>query len=153
MATNNAISQNHISKKKKNTYQIQFSSFAPLYLFEMCKNTPMAVIILNGQQIQSGGWLKTTNFPNPCASDMAKKHKTLREIMGDKISTQIIEYLDKTTGKPVIQLYPEMIYIFDEYESDYMSHLNHATRQDLKKQIALREHLIDEFVKKQQNQK
>ncbi|MFQ6702599.1 MAG: hypothetical protein ACLRFO_00140 [Alphaproteobacteria bacterium] len=147
------IPENHVSKKKKNTYQIQFSPFAPLGLFEGCKTTPMAVIILNGKHVQTSDWLKFTKFPNPGASDMATKHAVLREIMGKKISTQIIEYLDKYTGKPVVQLYPEMMYIFDGYKQDYMSHLNHASRRDLNKQIALRERLISEFMARQQAQK
>lgn len=146
------IPENHVSKKKKNTYQIQFSPFAPLGLFEGCKTTPMAVVTLNGKKVQTSDWLKCTDFPNPGASDMATKHAVLREIMGKKISTQIIEYLDKYTGKPVVQLYPEMMYVFDDYEQDYMSHLNHASRRDLNKQIALRERLISEFMTKQ-NQK
>lgn len=146
------IPENHVSKKKKNTYQVKFSPFAPLHYFNGCKTTPMAVVILNGKQVQTSGWLKCTDFPNPGASDMATKHTVLREIMGEKISTQIIEYLDKYTGKPVVQLYPEMMYVFDGYEQDYMSHLNHASRRDLNKQIALRERLINEFMAKQ-NQK
>ena len=148
------IPENHVSKKKKNTYQVQFSPLAPLHFFEGCKTTPMAVVILNGKQVQSGGWLKCTEFPNPGASDMARKHTVLREIMGEKISTQIIEYLDKNTGKPVVQVFPEMMYVFDGYEQDYMQHLNHASRRDLTKQIALRERLINDFMAKQtQNQK
>lgn len=148
------IPENHVSKKKKNTYQIQFSAFCDATLFSMCKNTPLAVVVLNGKQVQPNtGWLSCTEFPNPGASDMAKKQTVLREIMGEKISTQIIEYLDKETGKPVIQIYPEMMYIFDGYEENYMSHLNHATRRDMQKQIALRERLINEFMQKQQIQK
>lgn len=148
------IPENHVSKKKKNTYQVKFSPLAPLHYFSGCKTTPMAVIILNGKQIQTDGWLKCTEFPNPGASDMVTKQNTLREIMGEKISTQIIEYLDKNTGKPVVQVFPEMMYVFDGYEQDYMQHLNHASRRDLNKQIALRERLINEFIARQsQNQK
>ena len=70
--------------------------------------------------------------------------------MGEKIATQIIEYLDKRTGQPVLQVFPELIQIFDGYEENYMSRLNHASRRDLKKQIALRERLISEFMARQQ---
>lgn len=79
---------------------------------------------------------------------MAQKHKILSEIMGPKLSCQIIEYLDKETGKPVVQIYPESMYVFDEYDNNYMQRLNHATRQDLQKQIALREKLIAKFIEK-----
>ena len=154
MPTVATIPENHVSKKKKNTYQIQFSTLAPAHFFCMCKATPLAVVVLNGKQVQENtGWLKCTEFPNPCACDMAKKHTVLREIMGDKISTQIIEYLDKETGKPVVQVFPEMMHVFDGYEENYMTRLNHASRRDLQKQIALRERLINEFMAKQtQNQ-
>ena len=143
------IPETHISKKKKNTYQVQFSPLAPLQCFSGCKTTPLAVIILNGKQIQSGGWMSCTGFPNPGASDMAAKHTALREFMGEKLSTQIIEYLDKETGKPVVQIFPTLLHVFDGYEENYMLHLNHASRRDLQKQIALRERLINEFLAKQ----
>ena len=80
---------------------------------------------------------------------MAKKKDVLREIMGPKISTQIIEYLDKETGEPVIQVYPHMLHVFDKYKENYMERLNHASRRDLSKQIALREKLISDFMARQ----
>lgn len=148
------IPENHVSKKKKNTYQVQFSPFAALHLFELCKNTPMAVVVLNGKKVQENtGFLSCTEFPNPCATRMAANQRFLSEALGSKISTQIIEYLDKATGNPVIQVYPDSFYIFDGYEENCMSHLNHASRRDLKKQIALRERLISEFKARQQAQK
>lgn len=147
------IPANHISHKKKNTYTITFNVMAQLDLFDMCENTPLPIVCVNGQEYPKTGFIQSRQFPNPCAADMAKKHSVLAEIMGDKISTTIIEYLDKETGKPVVQVYPEMMHIFDGYETDYMSHLNHASRQDLKKQIAIRERLINEFIAKKQLQK
>ena len=144
------IPDNHVSQKKKNTYQVKFSPLMPAYLFELCSHPPLGVVVLNGKQNQdSTGWISTTNFPHPGAADMAKKQTVLREIMGEKIATQIVEYLDKETGKPVLQIYPEMMYVFDGYENNYMSRLNHASRRDLNKQIALRERLISEFMTKQ----
>ncbi len=149
-STKPVIAENHVSQKKKNTYQIRYSHFCDLTLFEMCKTTPLGVITLNGYPINAqNGWAVCTQFPNPCACDMAKKKDILREIMGPKISTQIIEYLDKKTGEPVCQIYPEMLYVFDEYENNYMEHLNHASRRDLSKQIALREKLISDFLARQ----
>ena len=145
------IPENHVSKKKKNTYQITFSPFMSTELFSLCKTAPLAVVVLNGKQIQeSTGMISCTQFPNPGACEMAKKQTVLREIMGEKIATQIIEYLDKRTGQPVLQVFPELIQIFDGYEENYMSRLNHASRRDLKKQIALRERLISEFMARQQ---
>lgn len=139
----------HKSKKKKNTYQIQFSPLAPMHMFCLCDKTPLAVVILNGQQVQPNtGWLSCTEFPNPCASDMSKKHSVLSEILGPKLSCQIIEYLDKETGKPVVQIYPESMYVFDEYNDNYMQRLNHASRQDMQHQISLRVKLINDFIEK-----
>lgn len=153
-ATRPIIPDNHVSKKKKNTYTIAFSAFYDATLFSMCKNTPLGVASLNGQQTQNkSGWISCTEFPNPCATRMAAKQHLLAEALGTKISTQIIEYLDKATGKPVVQVYPDSVHIFDGYEENYMSHLNHATRRDLEKQIALRERLISEFMARQQAQK
>ena len=148
------IPEDHVSKKKKNTYQIAFSPFMSTELFTLCKTAPLGVIVLNGKQTQeSTGWISCTQFPNPGACDMATKQTVLREIMGEKIATQIIEYLDKETGKPVVQVFPELMHVFDGYEENYMSRLNHASRRDLKKQIALRERLISEFMARQQAQK
>ena len=149
-ASHPTIAPNHKSSKKKNTYQIRFSHFCDLTMFELCQTTPMGVISLNGHPINAqNGWAVCTQFPNPCACDMAKKKDILYQIMGSKLSTQIIEYLDKETGDPVIQVYPEMIHIFDGYEENYMERLNHASRRDLQRQIALREKLISDFIARQ----
>ena len=143
------IAPTHISKKKKNTYTVTFNVLAQLNLFSMCRNTPLPVITLNGKQQNTGmDWLSSKDFPNPCASDMAQKHKVLSEILGSKLSCQIIEYLDKETGKPVVQIYPESMYVFDEYNDNYMQRLNHASRQDMQHQISLRVKLINDFIEK-----
>ena len=145
-----AIAPNHKSSKKKNTYQIRFSHFCDLTMFKLCKTTPMGVATLNGREVNAlNSWAVCTEFPNPCASNMVQKKDILYKIMGSKLSTQIIEYLDKETGNPVIQVYPEMIHIFDGYEENYMEHLNHASRCDLQRQIALRERLISDFIARQ----
>ncbi|MDW3024791.1 MAG: hypothetical protein R8N50_03865 [Alphaproteobacteria bacterium] len=148
-----AIPKNHVSKKKKNTYTVTFNALCQMELFNLCAETPLPVISINGTPMNTNsGWMETKKFPNPCASDMTRNNKFLSEIMGQKISCQIIEYLDKETSQPVLQLYPKALYVFDGYEGNYESHLNHASRQDLKKQIALREKLIDEYISRQ-NQK
>lgn len=146
------ISPNHISKKKKNTYVITYNVMADIKLFGMCPTTPLPVIEINGvkQDTTSGGYIKGLKFPNPCANDMVRSYDILREIMGERISATIIEYLDKDTGKPVIQVYPEGWYVFDNYGPDYMTRLNHASRRDLKHQLKIRDNMINEYIARQQ---
>ena len=146
------ISPNHISKKKKNTYIITYNVMADATLFNLCKDTPLPVIEINGvkQDTTSGGFTNGIKFPNPCANDMVRSHDILREIMGERISATIIEYLDKDTGKPVVQVYPEGWYVFDNYGPDYMTRLNHASRRDLKHQLKIRDNMINEYIARQQ---
>ena len=146
------ISPNHISKKKKNTYIITFNVMADNTLFALSTATPLPVVEINGvkQDTTSCGYIKGLKFPNPCANDMVRSHDILREIMGERISATIIEYLDKDTGKPVIQVYPEGWYVFDNYGPDYMTHLNHASRHDLKHQLKIRDNMINEYIARQQ---
>ncbi len=147
------IPADHISKKKKNTYTIAFSPFYDETMFSLCPKTPLGVKTLNGkEQSTSSGWISCQEFPNPEAIEFAKGQPKFKEILGDRIATTIIEYLDKKTGEPVVLLYPNIIYIFDKYENDYMEHMNHATRRDLLKQIKLRERLYNEYCARQ-NQK
>lgn len=144
------ISPKHISKKKKNTYVITYDVMADATLFGLCKETPLPVIEINGKKQETrSGFISCLHFPNPCANDMVCSHNILREIMGDRISATIIEYLDKDTGKPVVQVYPEGWYVFDNYEKDYMSHLNHASRRDLKHQLKIRDNMINEYIARQ----
>lgn len=150
--TRKQLPENHVSKKKKNTYTIAFSSLMPYSAFGMCKKTPLAIITKNGTQIQStGGWMHATEFPNPLAGEMGSKHTMFQDILGEKISHEIIEYLDKKTNEPVVLLFPHGIYAFEKFGENYMSHLNHASRRDLTKRINLREKLFEQFM--QQNQK
>lgn len=140
------ISENHISKKKKNTYCIKFSPFYDATLFCLCQQTPLGVEILNGAPYKNDGTGMITchEFPNPAATQMAANKDTLKEILGEKISTTIIEYLDKETNNPVLLLFPHYVYVFDKYQENYLSHLNHATRRDFHRQLALREKLFQE---------
>lgn len=147
------IAENHVSSKKKNTYVIKYPHFYDLSLFSLCKNTPMCIDTLNGKPFHpNDAWVQPLQFPNPCAADMVTKKDVLLEVMGNKISKTIIEYLDKDTNAPVCQVYPEMIHVFDEYDGDFKSHLNHASRRDLEHQINLRANLIQKFFAAQ-NQK
>ena len=128
-----------MSHKRKNTYRVTFNALVDMGLFSYSKTTPIPLVTINGQKQENNtGWIKSRHFPNPCANDMALNHKSTLEKMGAKLATTIIEYLDKETNKPVVQLYPESMYIFDGYEHDYKSHLNHATRRDLTKELEKR---------------
>lgn len=149
--TKKPIPENHKSSKKKNTYSIVFSPFYDAEVFCLCKNTPLGVEKINGTKLtNTSGWISCHEFPNPYAQEFAKHQDTFTEIMGSKIATTIIEYLDKETGKPVAQIYPHIVYIFDGYEQDFMSHLNHASRRDMERQINLRKMLASDFYSKRQ---
>ena len=128
-----------MSKKRKNTYTITFNTLINNGMFSNCKQTPMPLITINGQkQDTNTGFIKSKPFPNPCANEMAVHHEQIAKSMGEKIATTIIEYLDKETNKPVIQLYPTTFYIFEDYKKDYLSHLNHATRRNFEYELRKR---------------
>ena len=139
------IPANHVSRKKKNTYEIALSgAMVDTSYFRLCKATPLAVIILNGKQVQENttGFLSCTEFPNPYASEMQSVYNQMAGF-DKKIATTIIEYLDKDTAKPVLYVFPHSIHINDGYKENYEEHLNHASRQDLEKQINLRKKILD----------
>ena len=141
----NSIRADHISKKKKNTYCIELSPFANYELFALCKTTPLAISKTNGKSNETNGWIKSIHFPTECAQEIAHMSIPLRAKMGQKLSSTIIEYLDKETGEPVAQLYPTTLYVFDKYEETYLSRLNHATRRDLQRQMDLRAKILREY--------
>jgi len=129
--------------KKKNTYVVKISPFHSLKMFALCGDTPMLVTKKNGASAQTGeAWATATRFPNPFAQYMVNEYPQLQPVMGN-LSTTIVEYLDKDTGAPVLQLYPTSVYVFDGYENDYMSHLNHASRRDLNHQIEQRRKMLE----------
>ncbi len=132
------------TKKKKNTVVIRFSPLYDATLFEGCQSTPLAVVKRNGVQVQNEtGWMSCTNFPNPCAFNMAAEYKSLAPVMGP-LSRTITQYLDKDTGQPVLMLFPTTdVYIYDGYETDYLQHLNHASRRDFYNQVNKLSKLID----------
>ncbi len=135
-----------MSKKQKNTYILSFNTLINKGIFSMCKATPVPLIYINGEKQESNtGWIKTKDFPNPSANEMAQRYIENAQKMGDKIATTVIEYLDKDTKQPVLQLYPTTIHIFSGYEQNYKSHLNHATRRDLDKEIKKRV-FIDKYI-------
>lgn len=142
------------TRKKKNTYIVKVNNLmADMSAFGMCQNTPLPVIVQKGQRVQNGtgAWMRGTNFPNPAAASMQAEFDVLKPVMGEKLASMIIEYLDKDTGRPVLTLFPTSAYVHDGYdEKDYMAHLNHASRQDLTHQLKIREQLIDKLIKSKQ---
>lgn len=145
------IPDNHTSHKKKNTYTIKFSHFIPYSLFSGCKHTPLTIIRKNNKKTQAAeGWTTSTEFPNPLASEMGSAHTMFKDILGEKISSEIVEYLDKKTNEPVVLLFPHGIYVYDKFGENYKSHLNHASRRDLEQRIQLRKMLFDQFMQEAQ---
>lgn len=136
------------SHKKKTTYVLKLSNVLfNSTLFQACNNTSLPLIKQNGTDITNkSGWITGKDFPNPNAYHLVVEYPQLSQTMGNLAAT-VIEYYDKYTGKPVVQLYPSTVYIFDGYEKDYLSHLNHASRHDFNYQINLRAKLIDMALK------
>ena len=128
------------TKKKKNTYVIKNSVLTNLSLFSSCATTPLVVIELNGKKInQDTNWSQCTDFPNPGASNMITRIEMLKPVMGEKLAGTIVEYLDKETLTPVAMLFStnEIMYR-EEAGENFMKRLNHASRKDLKRQMAVR---------------
>lgn len=148
------------SKKLKTTYvcQIKNTMMSP-GVFSLCKTTPMPVVIVNGEQIQNtSGYISSQRFPNPGANNMTIHFKDLEPIMGERLASTIVEYLDKTTKEPIICLYPtnDIAFKGTSFEAA-VERLNHATRRDLKRQIEKREPYVKkmfaELEKKAKEQK
>jgi len=142
------------TKKKKKTYVITTSVLGNLSLFGGCKSTPLVVVELNGKKINQGtGWHTGTEFPNPAASNMVGVFDKLEPVMGTRLASTIVEYLDKETNEPVAMLFPTNEIMYREDAShDFTSRLNHATRQDLKHQMSVREKYLKKLAENQ-NQK
>ena len=164
------------SHKKKNTYIVCVKNLmADLSMHASCSTTPIAVITLNGKQVQNtGDWMNGTMFPNPMAANMQKVFKKLSPVMGETMASTIVEYLDKYNGKPVLTLFPQNAVYFHEYQKtvqlsveqeddklvmylpntlaqEQVMRLNHATRTDLIKQVLKRQKLISDY--QQNNQR
>ena len=134
------------TKKKKNTIIVEMSSFNNPAYFSLCKRTPLRAIKVNGEELKQPdtGWVNTMLFPNPCAAEMKTISEQLSKV-DSVVANTIIEYLDKDTGQLVITLFPHGGVTEDKYDEDYEKHLNHATRQDLKRQIELRRKLWEQY--------
>ncbi len=137
------------TRKKKNTYIVKISDvMANLSAWELCQMTPLAVIVLNGETVQNtSDWLHTTQFPNPGANNMVNAFDTLKPVMGEKLASTIVEYLDKETGEPVLQLYPTNIVMACVVNP--LERMNHASRQDMNHQIQIRNKFINQINTKQ----
>ncbi|MBO7509239.1 MAG: hypothetical protein J6T57_03120 [Alphaproteobacteria bacterium] len=136
------------SRKKKTTYVVEIDGMLVNYSsFEKCENTPLVVSEKNGevQQQNDSGWKLTTMFKNPGANAMVTNSKLFKLIFGEKIARMIIEYNDKETGKPIITLFPDMIYTEYGGIAESLTHLNHETCRDCLRQIKLREDLYRQY--------
>ncbi len=141
------------TKKKKNTYVIKQPVLGGYSTFELCQSTPLAVVTINGKPVDNkSGWLTSLDFPNPAATNMVKSFKELKPIMGERMASTIIEYLDKETGEPVAMLFPTNEVMTRGDLADFLKCLNHKTRQDFFRQIQIRERLLNNL-KDKQNQK
>ncbi len=147
MNTNTTPAQNHTSRKKKNTYLIHVQNMLMQYnLFELCKSAPLPIMSKNGTQPSTpGGWIDSIAFPNPGATKLETEYELISPYMGDRTARTIIEYLDKSTGKPVVTVFPTSIYIHDGYENNYMSHMNHASRRDFAHQLEIRKRALEQM--------
>ena len=165
------------TRKKKNTYVVSLSNIlGDLSVFE---ETPLAVVTLNGETVQNNtDWLKAIKFPNPGAKYMYQSHGRLSIIMGEKLASTIVEYLDKKTGEPILTLFPQNWLFFNnskktavvwvekdgndtvfrfsanntltEQDIAEFDKLNHASKQDLFAQVGRRMDCIKEFKLKEQ---
>lgn len=129
--------------KKKNTYSIKFGHLVNYNMFELCRETPLVIVKKNGEVIPQTGWDVATLFPNPGAMEMGMHFKLLKEYIGEKLATTIIEYLDKETNKPVVTVFPTQVHIHDGYGDNFHKHLNHASRKDLVYQVMMRRRALE----------
>lgn len=139
------------TKKRKNTYVIQQNVFVGYSVFELCQSTPLAVVEINGKSLeQKTGWLNSLDFPNPGAIDMIKSFKVLEPVMGKKLASTIVEYLDKETGEPVAMLFPTNDIMYREDLPDFLNRLNHMSRKDLHYQMMKRARYLNLLQKNKQ---
>lgn len=132
-----------MTKKKKNTYIIRNKVMSDLNLFSLCRFTPLPVIEINGQkQENSTGWMSSTQFPNPAAHNLIIAFEQLKPVMGERLASTIVEYLDKDSLEPVALLFPTNEIMFRGKHDEFMKRLNHASRQDLKRQQKIRENYL-----------
>lgn len=138
------------TKKKKNTYVIKQPVLDGYSAFELCQSTPLAVVTINGKPVDNkSGWLTSLDFPNPAAANMVKSFEKLKPIMGERLASTIIEYLDKETGEPVAMLFPTNEIMCKTGKEELKKYLNHKTRQDLRRQTQIREKFLNKLTTNQ----
>ena len=133
-----------ISKKEKNTYIVKIPGSAVYYKSQ--RSTPFIIETVNGKPVseQTNGLMRL-DFPNPAAYKMAHSFKTLKPVMGEKLARTIVEYLDKDTRETVALLFPTNRVVHNPMDPDFISRMNHATRRDFKRQMAIRQNFIDKI--------
>lgn len=142
------IAPTHSSSKKKNTYVVESTPFMDTQLFQLCKEMPLMVVEINGVPQPKTGWVETKNFPNPAAFQSMYYYDDLSPIMGKKLARTIVEYLDKETLEPIVMLFPTNRVLVRGDEDAAMARLNHASRRDLDRQVAIRRPFIEQFNQK-----
>ncbi len=137
------------SHKKKTTYTIRLRNviITPT-MFTTCENVTLPISAVNGQSTKrpDGKLFKTVEFPRTYATQLVQNYNALTPHINERLARTIIEYYDKYTGQPVVQLYPEQVYVFDSYGTDYLKHLNHASRQDFMYQLKLRKRALKQML-------
>ena len=131
------------TKKLKNTYVITFDTMMDERVWQLCPTTKLAVVKIDGETVtDKGGFRSLTDFPNPFAYRMVCAYKDLAPLMGKELAGTIVVYGDKTNREDAcVMLFPTNEIAV--YGKDAMSRLNHASRRDLKHQIAKRQKYID----------
>lgn len=122
------------SKRKKNTYVIDIKPGHYPQLPADILETPLPIVTLNGRKVESSmKYIENICFAAEPARIMIQEHKDLYPVMGEMANT-IIEYLDKDDcAFPVVRVFPQTVQFFDSYTPEnYLQHLNHASRQDIK---------------------
>lgn len=131
------------TKKLKNTYVITFDTMMDERVWQLCPMSKLAVKKLDGESAADNGGFRTlTDFPNPFAYRMVCAYKDLAPLMGKELAGTIVVYGDKTNRENAcVMLFPTNEVAV--YGPDAMSRLNHASRRDLKYQMAKRQKYID----------
>ena len=137
------------TKKLKNTYVITFDTMMDERIWQLCPTSKLAVVKIDGESVTDKGVFRSlTDFPNPFAYRMVCAYKDLSSVMGKELAGTIIVYGDKTNRENAcVMLFPTNEIAI--YGPDAMSRLNHASRRDLKHQIAKRQKYIDMLNQKQ----
>lgn len=133
-----------IGKKDKNTYVVKIPGSA--FYYKSQRSTPFIIETINGEPVvgQTNGLMRL-DFPNPAAYKMACSFKIFKPVMGEKLARTIVEYLDKDTRETVALLFPTNRVVHNPMDPDFISRMNHATRRDFKRQMAIRQKFIDKI--------